>query len=141
MHPQRNAHSRPRAVGGGRSPRYAARRAGRPDTMQYAPEWSDAAAAAVLQALQADGDRKVRASALKVLESPRELEAFAARLPLTADGRGLAEDARVDERVAQPPALVARLRELVREDGSVPACGAASTTSDASQIERRPRPT
>ena len=92
MNPQakRNAHSTPRAVGGGRSPRYAKRRAARPASMQYAPEWSDAAAAAVLKALQMAGDRKVRASALRVLESPRELEAFVAHLPLTADGRGLA---------------------------------------------------
>ena len=48
----RNPHSAPRAVGGGRSPRYdkRAHRAGA--SKAYAPEWSDAAAAAVMAALQ-----------------------------------------------------------------------------------------
>ena len=60
----RNKASRPRAVGGGRSKLYEARRARRPAgaaARAYAPEWSDAAAAAVLQALtaQSSGPRKV----------------------------------------------------------------------------------
>eukprot|EP00310_Coccolithus_braarudii_P017060 CAMPEP_0183331834 /NCGR_PEP_ID=MMETSP0164_2-20130417/1154_1 /TAXON_ID=221442 /ORGANISM="Coccolithus pelagicus ssp braarudi, Strain PLY182g" /LENGTH=171 /DNA_ID=CAMNT_0025500421 /DNA_START=77 /DNA_END=592 /DNA_ORIENTATION=+ len=44
---KRNASSSPRAVGGGRSARYEERRARRGGGFQYAPEWSDAAAAAV----------------------------------------------------------------------------------------------
>ena len=59
----RNPHSAPRAVGGGRSPRYdkRAHRAGA--SKAYAPEWSDAAAAAVMAALQdkSAGPRKVSA--------------------------------------------------------------------------------
>ncbi len=59
----------------------------------------------------------------------------------TPDSGCLPVDARVDDRVREAPALVARLRELAVEDRAVPACGAASTTSDASQIKRTPRPT
>ena len=43
----------PRAVGGGRSARYSARRNARGATTQYAAAWSDAAAKAVLDALHA----------------------------------------------------------------------------------------
>ena len=43
----------PRAVGGGRSARYTARRDARGATTQYAAAWSDAAAKAVLDALHA----------------------------------------------------------------------------------------
>ena len=54
---KRNAHSRPRSVGGGRSPRYEERRAAQhggrsSSSSSYAPEWSDAAAIAVMQQLQ-----------------------------------------------------------------------------------------
>ena len=60
----RNKHSRPRAVGGGRSKKYEARRARRPagaGARAYAPEWSDAAAAAVMGELhkRSSGPRKV----------------------------------------------------------------------------------
>ena len=47
----RNPHSHPRAVGGGRSPRYERRKHRLGGARRYAPEWSDAAAAAVLAAL------------------------------------------------------------------------------------------
>ena len=50
---KRNAHSRPRAVGGGRSEKYARRRDARGSQAQYAAEWSDASAAAVLENLKA----------------------------------------------------------------------------------------
>ena len=43
----------PRAVGGGRSARYSARRDARGATTQYAAAWSDAASKAVLDALHA----------------------------------------------------------------------------------------
>ena len=49
---KRNANSRPRAEGGGRSARYDERRRARGSKTQYAAEWSDAAAAVVLQQLQ-----------------------------------------------------------------------------------------
>ena len=57
----RNKHSNPRAVGGGRSRRYDRRAHRKAGARSYAPEWSDAAAAAVLSALQAksSGNRKV----------------------------------------------------------------------------------
>ena len=51
---RRNRASGPRAVGGGRSPRYEQRRAARESRAKYAPEWSDAAAAAVLEQLEAE---------------------------------------------------------------------------------------
>ena len=51
----------PRAVGGGRSPRYEKRPHRRSGARAYAPEWSDASAAAVLNALKqmSDGPRKL----------------------------------------------------------------------------------
>ena len=63
---KRNAHSRPRAVGGGRSEKYARRRDARGSQTQYAAEWSDAAAAAVLEHLKAgckDGESLLEHSA------------------------------------------------------------------------------
>ena len=51
----------PRAVGGGRSPRYDKRPHRMNGARSYAPEWSDSAAAAVLNALKrlSDGPRKM----------------------------------------------------------------------------------
>ena len=59
----RNPHSAPRAVGGGRSPRYSKRAHRAGVARLYAPEWSDAAAAAVMAALheKSAGPRKVSA--------------------------------------------------------------------------------
>ena len=50
----RNKRPSPRAVGGGRSPRYAERRAQRGTVVSRAPEWGDAAAAEVLRVLRED---------------------------------------------------------------------------------------
>ena len=61
MNAGRNKHSHPRAVGGGRSPRYEARRHARGGVRRYAPEWSDAAAAALLSHLEAESQGKVAA--------------------------------------------------------------------------------
>ena len=73
---KRNANSRPRAVGGGRSDRYNERRGARGSQKQYASEWSDASAAVVLQQLQkvcnTHGDSMLSGT-LKVLQSD-ELE-------------------------------------------------------------------
>ena len=52
MRGPRNKASEPRAVGGGRSPRYDGRRAARGATRGYASEWGDASAHAVLQQLK-----------------------------------------------------------------------------------------
>ena len=62
----RNKHSRPRAVGGGRSKRYESRKARRSAGAEgrgYAPEWSDAAAEAVMRVLtsRSAGPRKISA--------------------------------------------------------------------------------
>ena len=73
---KRNANSRPRAVGGGRSARYDERRGASGSQKQYASEWSDASAAVVLQQLQkvcnTHGDSMLSGT-LKVLQSD-ELE-------------------------------------------------------------------
>ena len=50
----RNKRPSPRAVGGGRSPRYAERRAQRGTVGSRAPEWGDAAASEVLRVLSDD---------------------------------------------------------------------------------------
>ena len=57
----RNKHSHPRAVGGGRSPRYERWKHRLGGARRYAPEWSDAAAAAMLDALHSKsaGPRKI----------------------------------------------------------------------------------
>ena len=55
----RNKHSQPRAVGGGRSPRYEERRKSRGGSRRYAPEWSDAAAAAIMRSLNAESKGRV----------------------------------------------------------------------------------
>ena len=54
MPASRNKRPSPRAVGGGRSPRYAERRAQRGTVNSRAPEWGDAAAAEVLRVLSED---------------------------------------------------------------------------------------
>ena len=75
---RRNAHSRPRAVGGGRSEKYTRRRDAHGSQTQYAAEWSDAAAAAVLEHLRAgckDGESLLEHSA-QVLRDSQEARAF-----------------------------------------------------------------
>ena len=59
----RNPHSHPRAVGGGRSPRYERRKHRLGGARRYAPEWSDAAAEAVMRVLtsRSAGPRKISA--------------------------------------------------------------------------------
>ena len=84
--------SAPRAVGGGRSPRYEQRRAERGVVGAYAPEWSDAAAAAVLGALQekSAGPRKVSAFCDTWLAESSTHAAFVAGLKISPADRLLA---------------------------------------------------
>ncbi|KAL1523963.1 hypothetical protein AB1Y20_018879 [Prymnesium parvum] len=58
MGPARNVHPRPRRQGGGRSALYEERRSARGTAVQYAAEWSDAAAQATFDALHA-GSRQL----------------------------------------------------------------------------------
>ena len=86
----RNRASGPRAVGGGRSPRYEQRRAARKSRVKYAPEWSDAAAAAVLEHLEAKKhDMSMSSFCSKWLTDPQEQAASVARLRLSPADRSL----------------------------------------------------
>ena len=76
--------------GGGRSPRYEQRRAARESRVKYAPEWSDAAAAAVLEHLEA-GKQSMSMSAFCTnwLTDPLKQAASIARLRLSPADRSL----------------------------------------------------
>jgi hypothetical protein len=95
---KRNAHSRPRSVGGGRSSRYEERRAAQhggrsSSSSSYAPEWSDAAAIAVMQQLQegrrAAGER-ISAHVRRVLRSRASVNAVVAATKLVAHDKDTA---------------------------------------------------
>ena len=88
----RTKHSAPRVVGGGRSPRYARRRAARGVVGAYAPEWSDAAVAAVLDALEKSsaGPRKVSSYCDTWLANCGAHAAFIAGLKISPADRALA---------------------------------------------------
>ena len=74
-----------RAVGGGRSPRYEKRAHRAGAAKAYAPEWSDAAAAAVVAALhkKSAGPRKVSALCDTWLCDPRAHPGFVSQLKLS----------------------------------------------------------
>ena len=84
-HGGRNKYSNPRAVGGGRSRRYDGRAHRVGGARAYAPEWSDAAAAAVMQALQEQsaGPRKIAQHCEAWLTAPAGHAAFTAKLRLS----------------------------------------------------------
>ena len=92
---KRNAHSRPRSVGGGRSSRYEERRAAQrsSSSSSYAPEWSDAAAIAVMQQLQ-DGRRaageRISAHVRRLLRSRASVNAVVAATKLVAHDKDTA---------------------------------------------------
>ena len=92
--PARNPHSAPRAVGGGRSPRYDARAHRASAARQYAPEWSDAAAAAVLQALheKSAGPRKVATMCDAWLPTAGAARGFVAALGLSPSDAALTRE-------------------------------------------------
>ena len=71
MGPGRNKHSQPRAVGGGRWPRYEERRKARGGVRRYAPEWSDAAAAALISRLHIESNGHVATYVGNWLTNPR----------------------------------------------------------------------
>ena len=95
---KRNAYSRPRSVGGGRSSRYEERRAAQhggrsSSSSSYAPEWSDAAAISVMQQLQegrrAAGER-ISAHVRRVLRSRASVNAVVAATKLVAHDKDTA---------------------------------------------------
>ena len=97
---KRNVHSRPRTVGGGRSSRYEERRAAQhggrsSSSSSYAPEWSDAAAIAVMQQLQegrrAAGER-ISAHVRRVLGSRVSINAVVAATKLVAHDKDAARE-------------------------------------------------
>ena len=100
MEAVRALQSGPRRIGGGHSARYEARRAARGSARSYAPEWSDAAAAAVYKALEdaselSTGSRRVSLKHVaKVIASAagcRALLAYAGGMLSVAD-RALAAE-------------------------------------------------
>ena len=66
---------KPRALGGGRSERYESRRVARKAERAYAPSWSDAAAAAVLDQLHKESAREGK----QIVEYTRTVLTSAAR--------------------------------------------------------------
>ena len=66
---------KPRALGGGRSERYESRRVARKAERAYAPSWSDAAAAAVLDHLHKESAREGK----QIVEYTRTMLTSAAR--------------------------------------------------------------
>ena len=94
---KRNANSRPRAVGGGRSARYDERRGARGSQKQYAAEWSDASAAVVLQQLQRvckTHEESLLSGTLKILQSDELERSFLRELrgKLSPHDEGIATD-------------------------------------------------
>ena len=87
----RKGHGSPRVVGGGRSARHAERHAERGHVRTNAPDWSDAAAAAVMQALQSmsTGPRKVAAMCDAWLPNAGAHKAFVAGLRISPADRDL----------------------------------------------------
>ena len=90
----RNPHSAPRAVGGGRSPRYEKRAHRAGAAKAYASEWSDAAAAAVMSALhkKSAGPRKVSALCDTWLCDSRAHPGFVAQLKLSPADAALTKE-------------------------------------------------
>ena len=113
----RTKHSAPRAVGGGRSPRYARRRVARGVVGVYAPEWSDAAAAAVLDALEKSsaGPRKVSTYCDTWLANRGAHAAFVAGLKISPADRALATSViAVSAAKAQGAGSDGELRKVVK---------------------------
>ena len=113
----RNKHSRPRAVGGGRSTRYEKRRTVRGGGRAYAPEWSDAAAAAVMQALQEESasPRKIATFCDTWLTDRGAHATFVAGLRLSPTDRSLAESViAANAERAQNAANAEELRAVVK---------------------------